>query len=123
MIDYVEKCPKPIPIGKQEFAYQCEGVVLEPIHGSISIRGYVPYKGGSKPYPNPEKDTIEHYTLEIGRHTQNAIEVRFIKKFKDGSEDLFLTTLSYSDLVNLIFGDQPANIIHHNAPVIPSVFK
>lgn len=116
MADYVDKCEKPIPIGKQKFAYQCENVVLEPSFGSIIIRGYKPFKNGAIPYPNDEKELIEHYDLKIERFTQNSMYVTLTKKFKDGSEKLILTNVSFSDLVNRILEGNPVNIIHHEPP-------
>jgi hypothetical protein len=117
MSSYVEKCPKPIPIGLQEFAYQCETVVFEPIHGSISIHAFVPHNGGKQPYPNTEKDSIHHYELKIGRFTQNSIEITLTKTFKDKSEDIYTTNTSFSDLVNSLFAGGPANVYKHEAPI------
>lgn len=117
MESYVEKCPKPIPIGNQEYAYQCENVFFEPIHGKINIRGSVPHNGGKLPYPNPEAKAISHYELEIGRFTGNSIEITFRKHYKDKSEDIFTTNTSFSVLVNTLFTGGPANIYKHEAPL------
>lgn len=117
MSDYKDKCEKPIPIGKQKFAYQCENIVLEPLFGTINIRGYKPHQGGKEPYPNAEKELIEHYDLKIEKFTGNSMYVTLTKKFKDGSEDLVLTNVSFSDLVNRIFEGHPVNFIKHDAPI------
>lgn len=114
---YHEKCPQPIPIGKQRYAYQCENVVFEPIHGKISIRGFVPHNGGKEPYPNPEKSTIDHYELTIGRFTGNSIDVTFTKRFKDKSERIYTTNVSFAVLVNLLLEGGPANVWDREAPV------
>jgi hypothetical protein len=116
-MDYTDKCEKPIPIGKQKFAYQCENIVLEPLFGTMNIRGYKPYQGGKEPYPNAEKELIEHYDLKIEKFTGNSMYVTLTKKFKDGSEQLVLTNVSFSDLVNRIFEGNPANFINHEAPI------
>lgn len=114
--NYSDRCQKPIPIGVQRYAYQCENIALEPIHGAISIRGYIPFKGGKEPYPNDEKDVIEYYDLRIERFTSNAIEVSLLKRFKDGTEYLYLTNVSFSDLANRIFEGNPANHWFRPAP-------
>lgn len=119
MDSYQEKCPKPIPIGVQKFAYQCEDLTLEPLFGTINIRGYIPFKGGKEPYPNLEKDIIAHYDLKIGRFTSNALEITFVKRFKDAGEEIYSVTVSFSDLVNRIFGNNPANVWKREPPVIP----
>ena len=117
MENYQEKCGKPIPIGKQEFAYQCENVALDPVAGAIVITGWIPSKRGAKPYPNEEQADIEHYQVKLSRFTQNAIEVQFCKRMKDGSEVLYLTTLSFSDVVNRLFEDHPAVVYDRVASV------
>lgn len=116
-MDYTDKCPKPIPIGLQKFAYQCEPITMEPIHGAISIRGYKPSPAGKEPYPNEEKDKVAYYDLKIERFTGNAITLSLIKSFIDGSEEIFLTTVSFSDLANRLFENNPANNWKHAAPV------
>ena len=63
MSSYTEKCAPPIPIGVQRYAYQCENIVISPINGKMNMRGYVPRGGGKEPYPNAEKENIEHYEL------------------------------------------------------------
>ncbi len=114
---FLKKCNKPINIGMQRYAYQCETVVMEPIHGAISIRGYIPHGRGKEPYPNPEKDLIEYYELKIERFTQNAITLEFRKKFKDGSEELYYTNTSFSMLVNTLFEGGEANFWKTDPPV------
>lgn len=116
-MDYTDKCKRPIPIGIQRYAYQCENIVIEPIHGAMSIRAFVPHGKGKEPYPNPEQDKIEHYQLEVRRFTGNAIELVFTKKLKDKSEEIFLTNVSFSDLVNRVFENKPANNWVNEAPV------
>lgn len=113
---YEEKCKKPIPIGIQRYAYQCENIVMEPIHGAINIRAFVPHGGGKEPYPNPEKETIDYYQLEISRFTGNSLEICFTKKFKDKSEEIFLTNVSFSSLINTLFENSPANHWTNEAP-------
>ncbi len=115
-MDYNEKCPKPIPIGRQKFAYQCENINIQPIHGAMDIRAYTPHNGGKEPYPNTENDIIEHYDLKIERFTGNAISLCLTKKFKDGSEEIFLTNVSFADLVNRLFESHPANNWKNDAP-------
>jgi hypothetical protein len=116
-MSYVEECDPPIPIGRQKFAYQCENIALEPVAGSISIHAYIPSERGKEPYPNAEKEKVQHYELKISRFTANAIEISFTKRFKDGSEDLYLTNVSFSQLVNQLFTGNPANVWKHEAPV------
>lgn len=116
MSSYIDKCPKPIPIGKQKYAYQCENVIIEPFFGSVNIRGYIPHKSGNEPYPNQEKDIISCYDFKIDKFTDNSMEVSFKKKFKDGKEELYVTNMSFSDLVNTIFEGNPANIYKPEAP-------
>lgn len=115
-MDYSEKCKQPIPIGIQRYAYQCENIVIEPIHGAMSMRAYVPHGKGKEPYPNPEADKIEYYQLEIRRFTGNAIELLLTKKFKDKSEEVYLTNVSFSDLVNRLFTNNPANVWTNESP-------
>lgn len=116
-MDYNEKCPKPIPIGRQKFAYQCENIVLEPIHGAISIRAYKPHNSGKEPYPNEEKDIIEHYTLQIEKFTGNVMSLCLTKKFIDGSEEVFVTNISFSDLANRLFENNPASNFRNEPPI------
>jgi hypothetical protein len=116
-MDYQEKCQKPIPIGKQLFAYQCENVSMEPVSGSINIRGWKPFKSGKEPYPNDEKELIDYYDLRIGRFTGNSIEIFFTKNFKDKSQELYLTNVSFSELVNRLFAGHPVNIWKNEPPV------
>lgn len=117
MSSYIDKCEKPIPIGKQKFAYQCENIVLEPLFGSINIRGYKPHQGGKEPYPNAEKELIEHYDLKIEKFTGNSMYVSFTKKFKNGTEEMYMTNVSFSDLVNTLFEGKPANVFKREAPI------
>jgi hypothetical protein len=117
MSTYREHCNNPIPIGKQKFAYQCENISLVPVIDSINIRGWVPFKGGKEPYPNEERDKIDSYDLRIGRFTGNSMEIILTKTFKDRSREVYLTNVSFSDLVNRIFTGNPANIFQEEAPV------
>ncbi len=114
MSSYVEKCPKPIPIGKQNFAYQCENVIFNPKHKGIEVFGCIPHNGGKEPYPNPEADKIEHYRLEMMKFTSNSIELTLTKRFKDGSEEVYTTNTSFSILANLLFEGGPANVFKHD---------
>jgi len=116
MNDYTEECTPPIPIGRQKFAYQCENIVIQPLHGSVNVRAFIP-KGGKEPYPNSEKDKVEYYELIIERFTGNSISVEFIKHFKDKSEEQYSTNMSFSSLVNLLFTGHPANVWTREAPV------
>jgi hypothetical protein len=117
MSDYKDSCQPPIPIGKQRYAYQCENVFLEPIHGAISIRGYKPFSGGKEPYPNREKDQIDHYDLKIEKFTGNSITIEFTKTFKDKRQEEYMTTVSFAQLVNLLFTGQAANVFIKAAPI------
>lgn len=117
MDSYTEKCAPPIPIGIQRYAYQCENIVISPINGKMNMRGYVPDGRGKEPYPNPEKGKVEHYELEIARFTGNAISITFTKTFKDKSEETYQTNVSFSQLVNLLFEGNPANIWVCGPPV------
>ncbi len=117
MDSYVHECQPPIPIGRQRYAYQCENVILSPINGKINIHGHAPFSGGKEPYPNPEKDIVDHYELEIARFTGNSIEVTFTKFFKDKSEEVYSTNVSFSQLVNLLYTGNSANVWKRNAPV------
>jgi hypothetical protein len=114
---YNNECHPPIPIGVQRYAYQCENIVMEPIHGAISIHAFVPRNGGKEPYPNKEKDQIDHYELKIEKFTGNSISLLLSKRFKDKSEEVFLTNVSFADLVNRLFTGHPANHWINNAPV------
>lgn len=116
-MDYQEHCEKPIPIGNVRYAYQCENISMQPIHGAIDIRAYVPFNKGKEPYPNDEKDVIEHYDLKIERFTANSMTLSFIKKFKDGREKQYMTTVSFAGLVNTLFENNPANVWEREAPV------
>jgi len=106
---YQEKCHKPIPIGKQEYAYQFETVCLDPIQDELNIRGWKPQRRGKYPYPNSEIDKVKHYDLRISRSGDNKVDIYFVKKFKDQSEEVFTTTISFSDMVNRLFEGHPTN--------------
>lgn len=105
----LKKFEKIIPVGKQEFAYQNEGVST-----TASIRGSIPYRTGTLPYINEEKDIVGGYELRIYNHTNNSLVVELIKKrtdtVKQRKEKGFATyqvvyqvIMSFSDLVNQIF--------------------
>lgn len=114
---YKKKHPKPIPIGKQEYAYQCEDLYFDfsKMHGSILIDGYAPGRHGKFPYPNEERKEVDKYELEL-RHQYNGIDVTLQKKYKDGRIGFYTTFLSFSDLVNRIFEGYPANSWIREAP-------
>lgn len=116
MDSYTDKCPRPIPCGIKKFAYQCENIIIEPSHGNASIRAYIPAETGKEPYPNEEKKEIRHYELKIEKFTQNSISVCFEKVYKTGQKKTYHTTLSFSDLVNIIFENNPANIYNQEPP-------
>jgi hypothetical protein len=118
-MDYIEKCPRPIPIGKQKFAYQCENIVIEPLFGSANLRAFIPHNAGKEPYPNDEKDLVAHYDLKIEKHTANSIGVSLTKKYKDGSELVYDTTMSFADFANQLFTNFPVNLFRNEAPPKP----
>lgn len=116
IMTFIEKLRKPIPVGRQDFAYQCENISIEPSFGEMLMRGYVPFKGGKEPYDNLEKDSIEHYELNLKRFTGNSLSVSLLKKFKDGSEVEYDTTMSFSFLVNRIFDGLPVTMYEKSPP-------
>lgn len=116
MSTYTEELEPPIPIGRQKYAYQCENFVIEPLSGSANIIAWPPRGGGKEPYPNPEGDKIKTYHLKIERFTSNSMTIDLIKKFKDGSEIHYQTTVSFSDLANRLFTGSPANVFSHEPP-------
>lgn len=118
-MDYTEKCDKPIPIGTQRYAYQCENISIEPVRNAVSIEGYIPSNKGKEPYPNIEAELIEKYEIKIERHTGNSISVSFVKRYKDKTQTEYLTTISFSELVNRIFKGFPANVWRREAPFNP----
>lgn len=111
-----QKFDKIIPIGKQEYAYQCEDVSTVCV---LSAR--IPSRGGSHPYPNGEKEVYDKYKLVIEKFTSNSITVTLEKYRSDTVKqrtqkgkaiicDRFQTTMSFSQLVNQIFkGVEVAN--------------
>lgn len=117
-MDYTENCERPIPIGNQRFAYQCENISIEPVRNAVSIEGYIPRNKGTEPYPNAEADLIDKYELKIERHTGNSMAISFIKKYKNKAEKEYLTQVSFSDLVNRLFEGHPANVWERTAPTI-----
>lgn len=105
----VEKFEKIIPIGKQEFAYQCEDVSTVCV-----LSANMPSNNGSLPYPNDEKDKYSKYRLIIEKFTSNSITVTLEKYRSDTVKqrtekgkaiiaDRYTTTMSFSQLVNQIF--------------------
>lgn len=114
---YIEECPKPIPIGKQKFAYQCEDIVIEPLFGSANIRAYPPGNRGKEPYPNPEANLIQHYEIKIERFTGNSISLTLTKKFKDGATEVYHTNTSFSLLANSLFEGSPVNFFKEDPPM------
>ena len=116
MDSYVKVCHRPITIGIQKFVYQCEPIVFSAAHGETIIRGFIPSNKGKELYPSQEADRIKHYELKIRSFTGDVIELHFTKVFKDKSQEEYLTTVSFSDMVNRLFAGNPANIWKHNAP-------
>lgn len=110
--------PKPIPIGKQEYGYQCEDVFFDftKMHGKILIDGYAPSRHGKYPYPNEEKEDVEKYELEL-QHKYNGIEVCLKKMYRDGRIGIYITSISFSDFVNRIFEGHPASSWIREAPI------
>ncbi len=98
----IVKFDKIIPVGRQEYAYQCENVgLIMKITGHFSNHSH-----GKEPIPNDEKELLQEwnqYELEINRHTGNAINVNFRKFYKDGKVELYTFGTSFSHLVNQIF--------------------
>jgi len=114
---YKENHPKPIPIGKQEYAYQCEDVFFDftSMHGKMLIDGYPPTRGGKLPYPNPEAGDIEKYELELS-HCYNGVDVTLRKKYRDGRTGICTGFMSFSQLVNRLFEGHPASSWIREAP-------
>lgn len=114
---YKENHPKPIPIGKQEFAYQCEDVFFDftKMHNKMLIDGYAPSRGGKEPYPNPESNEIEKYELEL-KHSYNGVEVTIKKQYRDGRVGFFTCFMSFSQLANRLFEGHPASSWVREAP-------
>lgn len=105
----IVKFDKIIPVGKQQFAYQCEN-----ISHVVTIEASVPWRGGNLPYDNDEKELLreyKQYELSIFRHTGNSMIVDLRKFYKDGKVELFTTTMSFSDLVNQIFKNLECSLI------------
>lgn len=119
MSDYIFKkvTKTPIPIGKQEHAYQKEDVYFDftKMHKELLVDAYPPSRGGKFPYPNDEKDIIDKYELSI-KHSYNGIEVVLQKKFKDGRVAFFTTFFSFSEFVNQMFFGQEAAFWIQDAP-------
>lgn len=107
---YKKDHPKPIPIGKQEYGYQCEDVFFDftKMHGKVIIDGYAPSRGGKYPYPNEEKEEVEKYELEL-RHRYNGIEICLQKVYRDGRIGIYITTVSFADFANRLFEGHPAS--------------
>ncbi len=114
---YIEKTGKIIPIGIQEFAYQCENIIIEPSFGKCLIMGFIPHNGGKQPYPNDEADSINNYELEISKFTGNSIQLTITKNFKDGRKQVYTTNTSFSILVNCLFKGGPSSMYEHEAPM------
>lgn len=98
-----------IPVGKKNFAYQCENVETVCV-----ITGRPPFRVGSEPYVNAEKDIVSGYELRIEKHTSNALNVTLIKRRSDtidtrrknGAailEEKYFFTTDFAELVNQIF--------------------
>ncbi|PLW90002.1 hypothetical protein [Mucilaginibacter sp.] len=101
------KFNKIIPIGRQEFAYQCENVGTPCI-----ITGSIPHNNGSQPYPNEEKELIRQYgsyEIRIERFTGNSLTVSLFKNMKDGSVKCYQTSMSFAQLANQIFAGVEVN--------------
>ncbi len=106
----LKKFTQIIPIGKQEFAYQCENV-----NTVCSITGRVPTSGGVQPYPNGEKDQFDKYDLRIIKFTSNALTVELVKYYSHENQMqhrkkgelirsiTYQATMSFAQLVNQIF--------------------
>lgn len=116
-MDYQKRQERPIPIGKQDFAYQCEDVFFDYLKDAVFIKGYKPSGRGKQPYPNEEIDLVEEYELKISQFTSNGIEVVFKKKYRDGRTGMYLNTISFSDLVNRLFEGHPSNSWTVDAPL------
>lgn len=114
---YKESCSPPIPIGYQEFAYQCESVIFDFLqtNSSLFVKAWEPDRGGKFPYPNEEKDLIQEYELEL-RRQYASIEVVFKKKYKDGRIGFYITNISFSQFVNRLFTGHSANVWIRKAP-------
>ncbi len=100
-LDNRKKFDKIIPVGKKEFAYQCEGIQLDT---RFILSGFIPSKGGSQPYLNEEKDTIGRYELVIEKFTSNSFTVILYKYMKHSNQRIgYETTFDFASFVNAIF--------------------
>lgn len=114
---YKVKHPKPIPIGHQEFAYQCEDVLFDFLrtNDTLFIKSWRPTRSGKLPYPNDEIDMINEYELELKRH-YCTIEIVFKKKYKDGRIGFYVTNISFSQFINRLFEGHSASSWIRSAP-------
>ena len=124
----LKKFEQIIPIGKQQFAYQCEDV-----SSVCVISGRMPSNNGVLPYPSKEKEEFDEYELRISRFTSNALMVELIKfpshnnKRANRREGKLLqkityqVTMSFSDLVNQIFKNVEVADYEEIVPIPPSV--
>ncbi len=114
---FKKKHPKPIPIGKQEYAYQMESVFFDftEMHEKMLIDASPPDRGGKEPYPNEEKQEIKKYEFEM-RRSYNGIEITLKKIYKDGRIGVVTTFVSFSQFVNRLFENHSASSWLHEAP-------
>jgi len=124
----LEKFEQIIPMGKQEFAYQCEDV------SSICvISGRMPRNNGALPYPSKEKEDFDEYELRISKFTSNALMVELIKfpsqanrmaNRREGKlvrSKIYQANMSFSGLVNQIFKNVEVAEYQEEIPIPQSV--
>lgn len=106
----IQKFKNIIPIGKQEYAYQCEG-----IKQVFQIEGFPPHRSsGKEPYNNAEKDQVFRYEFEIERFTGNSLTVSLRKIFHSKPNQevktiLYQRSMSFSEFVNQVFAGVEVN--------------
>lgn len=101
----IKKLEQVIPIGKQEYAYQCENT-----SHIFRLEAFVPLGGGKEPYPNTEVKEVWKYDFELQRHTGNSFIVTLRKFRNDHQVELFTTTMSFSQFVNQVFRQTECNV-------------
>lgn len=124
-----KKFEKIIPVGKKDFAYQCENVDT-----ICAIRGSIPRGGGVQGYLNDEKDRIKGYELRIQKFTGNSLTVTLTKfrsdirkqRERQGyaiTEEKYQIGMDFAELVNQIFRGKEAMELFTEEHFPPEVCK